>query len=214
VTVIWYAERSAGIVAYLLLSASVVLGVSMSARWRLAWPRFALEEIHRFVSILTGVFIAMHGLGLLLDQVVPFSLLQVVVPFTSSYRPFAVGLGVASAELLAAIAVTNALRGHITHRVWRRVHYLTIVVWLGTTGHVLLTGTDRQEAWFLALVAVAVASVALAFAARFGGEITAVRLTTVMAATLVVVLGLAFFPQAKSKSATAASVVALRAPTA
>jgi predicted ferric reductase len=194
-TTIWYAERSAGIVAYLLLSATVVLGVSMSAHWRLAWPRFALEEIHRFVSILTGVFIAMHGLGLLLDRVVPFSLLQVLVPFTSSYRPFDVGLGIASAELLAAVAVTNALRRQIPYRVWRRVHYLTIAVWLGATGHVLLTGTDRQEAWFLALVAVAVSSVAVAFAARFGGELSVARLTTVMGATLVVVLGLAFIPQ-------------------
>ena len=194
-TTLWYAERSAGIVAYLLLSASVVLGVSMSARWRLAWPRFAIEEIHRFVSILTGVFIAIHGLGLLLDQVVPFSFLQVLVPFTSSYRPFSVGLGVASAELLGAVAITNALRTQISYRIWRRVHYLTIVVWLGTTGHVLLTGTDRQEAWFLALAAIAVASVALAFVARFGGEVSVARLTAAMATTLVVVLGLAFVPQ-------------------
>jgi len=214
-TVAWYAARSAGIVAYLLLSASVVLGVSMSARWRLSWPRFALEQIHRFVSILTGVFIAMHGLGLLLDQVVPFSLGQVLVPFTSSYRPFAVGLGVASAELLVAIAVTNALRGHIGQRLWRRVHYLTIVVWLGTTGHVLLTGTDRQEPWFLALVAVAVASVALAFATRFGGDVSPIGLTVVMAATLLVVLGLAFVPQAKSQRAAVTSGgVALSASTA
>jgi methionine sulfoxide reductase heme-binding subunit len=194
-SVAWYAERSAGIVAYLLLSASVVLGVSMSARWRLAWPRFALEQIHRYVSILTGVFIAMHGLGLLLDQVVPFSLLNVLVPFTSSYRPFAVGLGVASAALLAAIAITNALRGHIAHRFWRRVHYLTIVVWLGSTAHVLLTGTDRHEPWFLALVAIAVASVALAFASRFGREPSPLGLAAVMTTTLVVVLGLAFVPQ-------------------
>jgi sulfoxide reductase heme-binding subunit YedZ len=167
----------------------------MSARWSLSWPRYALEEIHRFVSILTGVFIAIHGLGILIDTVVPFSLVQTVVPFTASYRPFAVGLGIVSAELLAAVAITNALRSKIPYRVWRRVHYLTIVVWLGTTGHVLLTGTDRQEAWFLALVAVAVSSVTLAFTARFRGEPSLAALTAVMAATLVVVLGLAFVPQ-------------------
>ena len=144
-TTLWYAERSAGIVAYLLLSASVVLGVSMSARWRLSWPRFAVEQIHRFVSILTGVFIALHVLVLLVDQVVPFSLLQVLVPFTSSYRPFAVGLGVASAELLAAVAITNGLRGQIPHRIWRRVHYLTIVVWLMAGMHALTAGTDATN---------------------------------------------------------------------
>ena len=92
---VWYAARSAGIVAYLLLSGSVVLvGVSMSSKRKLQWPRFAVEEVHRFLSLLTGVFIVLHGGSLLLDRVVPFSLAQVLVPFTSSYRPLTVGLGV------------------------------------------------------------------------------------------------------------------------
>jgi predicted ferric reductase len=173
----------------------VLLGVLMAGRTEFRWPRFAVEEVHRFLAIVTGVFIVLHGASLLLDTVVSTGLTQVLVPFTSSYRPFAVGLGVASAELLGAVAITNALRSQIPYRVWRRVHYLTIAVWLGSTGHVLLTGTDRQEAWFLALVAVAVASVALAFAARFGGELSVARLTTVLGTTLVVVLGLAFIPQ-------------------
>ena len=69
----------------------------------------------------------------------------------------------------------------------------------------MLTGTDRQEPWFLALVAVAVASVALAFATRFGGDVSPIGLTAVMAVTLLVVLGLAFVPQAKSQRAAPAS---------
>ena len=72
--VVWYAARSAGIVAYLLLSASVVLGLLMSTRASLGWPRFAVEDVHRFIAKLTGVFIVIHGGALLLDQVVPFSL--------------------------------------------------------------------------------------------------------------------------------------------
>jgi methionine sulfoxide reductase heme-binding subunit len=113
--VIWYVARSAGLVAYLLLSASFVLGVLMSARAQLGWPRFAVGEIHRFLAILTGVFVAVRGASLLLDQVVPFSLAQVIVPFTSSYRPFAVGLGVVAAELVAAVGISNALRRRIAY---------------------------------------------------------------------------------------------------
>jgi sulfoxide reductase heme-binding subunit YedZ len=166
-SVSWYAARSAGIVAYLLLSGSVVVGVSMSSKRKLAWPRFAVEGVHRFLSILTGVFIVIHGGSLLLDRIVPTSLTQVIVPFTSSYKPLTVGLGVAAADLLAAIAVTNALRARLPYGVWRRVHYGTIAVWLGATAHALFSGTDRHDGWFLALVGGAALVVALAFAARF-----------------------------------------------
>jgi predicted ferric reductase len=164
--VVWYAARSAGIVAYLLLTSSVVLGLLMSTRANLGWPRFAVEEVHRFIARLTGVFIVIHGGALLLDQVVPFSLRQEVIPFASTYRPFGVALGIVSAELLAAIAVTNALRAQLPHRVWRRVHTLSIVVWVGTSAHLLLVGTDRADPWLLGICAASVAAVGLALAPR------------------------------------------------
>ena len=164
--VIWYTARSAGIVAYLLLTSSVVVGLLMSTRVKLTWPRFAVQEVHRFLSQLTAIFIVIHGGALLLDQVVPFTLRQELVPFTSSYRPFAVGLGIVSAELLAAVGLTNALRGRIPYRVWRRVHVLTLVVWLGTTVHLLLAGTDRADPWLVGLTAAAMAAVGLAAAPR------------------------------------------------
>ena len=163
---LWYSARSAGIMAYLLLSSSVVLGLLMSTRAKLEWPRFAVEEVHRFLARLTGVFIVIHGGSLLLDRVVPFSLAQELVPFTSSYRPFAVGLGVAAAELLAAVAITNALRDRMPHPIWRRVHVLTLCVWLGATAHLLLAGTDRSDPWLLGLAASAVTAVGLALAPR------------------------------------------------
>jgi sulfoxide reductase heme-binding subunit YedZ len=158
---VWYAARAGGIVAFCLLSASVALGFLLAGRTRFAWPRFAVEELHRTLSLLTGVFLAVHGGSLLVDRVVPFSLAQELVPFTAGYRPFAVGLGVLAADVLAAVAVTNALRRRIPHRVWRRAHYLTIPVWLAATAHLLLAGTDRGEAWLLALVGLAVGTVAL-----------------------------------------------------
>ncbi len=37
----------------------------MSARAKFTWPRFAVEEVHRFLAILTGVFLALHGIALL-----------------------------------------------------------------------------------------------------------------------------------------------------
>ena len=77
----WYAARAGGILAYLLLSASVAVGLLLSGRARLPqWPRFALEDVHAFLGFLAGTFIVVHGGALLLDHVVPFSLSQLIVP--------------------------------------------------------------------------------------------------------------------------------------
>ena len=165
--VAWYVARSSGIVAYLLLSGSVVIGVLMAGSARFTWPRFAVEEVHRFLAILTGVFIVLHGGALLLDTVVPFSLAQELVPFTAGYRPFAVGLGVVAAELTAAVGISNALRSRLPHGVWRRVHYLTLAVWGFATLHGLLAGTDRFDPWFAGLAGMSVAAATMALIARF-----------------------------------------------
>jgi predicted ferric reductase len=163
----WYVARSSGIVAYLLLSASVVLGALMAGRAKFTWPRFAVEEVHRFLALLAGAFIVVHGLALLLDTVVPISLLQALVPFASPYRPFAVGLGVLAAELMAAVGITNLFRKRLPHRVWRRAHYLTLGVWGLGTLHGFLAGTDSVDPWFAGIAAGTVCSVALVVYARF-----------------------------------------------
>jgi predicted ferric reductase len=159
---VWYFARSAGLVAYLLLSGSVILGVLMSARARFTWPRFAVEEVHRFLAILTGIFVTLHGASLLLDRVVAISLGQMLVPFTSSYRPLAVGLGVTAAELMAAVGLTNLFRKQLPHTVWRKAHYLTLAVWALASLHGVLAGTDRGVPWFAGVVAAAFTAVCLA----------------------------------------------------
>ena len=151
-TAVWYAARAGGLLAYLLLSASICLGLLMSGKARLKrWPKFALEDVHRFLGILAGVFIAIHGAALLLDSFVPFSLSQVLVPGTSSYRPLAVGFGVVAAELLAALAISNHFRRRIPHGVWRRLHMLNFAVWALALVHGLTAGTDATTTWALTL---------------------------------------------------------------
>jgi predicted ferric reductase len=167
---IWYVARSAGIVAYLLLSASVVLGALMAGRVPFSWPKFAVEEVHRFLAILTGVFIVIHGGSLLLDNVVPFSLTQELVPFTSSYRPLTVAFGIVTAELLSAVGVSNALRNRLPHTTWRKIHYLTIPAWAFATVHGILTGTDRFDPWFAGIAGMSVAAALVALGSSFAAR--------------------------------------------
>jgi methionine sulfoxide reductase heme-binding subunit len=123
--------------------------------------------VHRFLAILTGVFIALHGSSLLLDRVVPISLGQELVPFTSSYRPLAVGLGICAMELIAAVGITNALRNRLPYATWRKLHYLTLPAWLLATVHGVLAGTDSGDPWFAAIAAGTFAGVVIAAFARF-----------------------------------------------
>ena len=215
-TTTWHAARAGGVLAYLLVSASVLAGILLAGKVRVpGLPRFAVEDVHRFFGMLAGAFIAVHVGSVALDSVVPFSLGQLIVPFTAGYRPLATGLGVVAVELLIAVAVTNRLRSRLPYRVWRRVHYATLAVWLLATVHGILSGTDRHQTWLLVLYAVTVASVAGAVALRFGRAPTAHRLGYGIATAggaLLAVLGLAALPQQASSSTSPTAATAATAP--
>jgi len=148
VTVTWYVVRASGVLAFVFLTISVVVGLLLSGRARAErWPRFALEDVHGFAGVLAGAFIGVHGFALLIDSYMPFSLTQLVAPGTSSYRPLATASGVVAAELLIALAATNRLRRKIPHRFWRRAHYLNFAVWSLALVHGIAAGTDAGTLW-------------------------------------------------------------------
>ena len=157
----WYVARAGGMLSFVLLTASVVLGLLLSNKASLKrWPRFALEDVHRFVGLLAGGFILIHVGALLVDSYLPFSLANVLVPGTAPYRPLAVAAGVISAELLAALALANRYRKSLSYRFWRRTHYLNFAVWILAFVHGLTAGTDTGSGWALAMYLVAASLVA------------------------------------------------------
>jgi len=167
----WYAARAAGVVAYLLVSASVALGLALAGKERLQrWPRFAVEDVHRFAGILAGTFIALHVFWLVVDSQAHLGLGNLVIPFTSSYRPLWTGLGVVAAELLLALAVTNRYRKRISYSLWRRLHYLNFAVWIAATAHGLGAGTDSGSTAFLLMYAVTVVAIGMLALRRFSRE--------------------------------------------
>ncbi len=169
----WYAARAAGVTAYVLLSIVVLLGMTMAGRARLAlWPRFALEDVHRFCGLLVGSFIAIHVFTIAIDAYLPFSLTAIAIPFVAHYRPLFTALGIVAAELLLALAITNHYRDRLPHVFWRRAHYLNLAVWSAATVHGLGSGTDRSTPWLLAIFAVSVAAVLAAGAWRALGRRT------------------------------------------
>jgi len=168
-SVAWYADRASGIVALLLLTAGVCLGVALAGRARSTrWPAFAIEDVHRYLGLLTGTFIGIHGLAILADSVVPYSLGQLLVPGTAPTRTVAVAAGVVAAELLAALAITNRLRRKLSFKVWRTAHYLNFLVWALALSHGIAAGTDSGEPWAIYLYVTCAASVAGSLVWRLG----------------------------------------------
>jgi methionine sulfoxide reductase heme-binding subunit len=156
----WYAARAAGIAAYLVLTIVVSFGLSMSGKLQTSkWPKFAIEDVHRFGGLLVGALVGVHVLTIAADSYLPFSLGQLIVPLTSRYRPLWTGLGIFAAELLLALAITNHYRRRLPYRFWRRAHYLNFAVWAAATLHGLGSGTDRRAPWLLLLYSASAAIV-------------------------------------------------------
>jgi sulfoxide reductase heme-binding subunit YedZ len=159
----WYALRAAGVVAYLLLTTVVVLGVLLSGRsLGPRWPRFAAEDVHRFTGLLVGVFVWLHVLTTAIDAYLPLSVTDLVVPFTAGYRPLWTGLGTVAAELLLALAVTNCYRSRLSYRFWRRAHYLNFPLWGLATLHAAFGGADGDQTWLVFLLVLSVVTVGAA----------------------------------------------------
>jgi DMSO/TMAO reductase YedYZ heme-binding membrane subunit len=161
----WLVARSAGIVAWALIVASAAWGLLLATRvlGRKASPAWLLS-LHRFLGVLAVVFTAVHVVAIVADEYVDFGITQVLVPFTSSWQPFAVALGIVGMYLLLAVQITSQLRNRMSQRAWRQVHLLSYALLATTTVHALLAGTDTN-----ALLPTAAAVVIGAAAVFFGG---------------------------------------------
>jgi sulfoxide reductase heme-binding subunit YedZ len=183
---IWYAARASGVAAYVVLSSVVCLGLTLGGKAQSRrWPRFSVEEIHRFGGLLVGSLIGVHVLAIAADSFLPFSLTQLLVPFTSTYRPLWTGLGIAAAEILVALAITNHYRKRMPYRFWRKAHYLNFAVWALASLHGLLAGTDRGATWLAILYGVSVASVVTLLVWRFGSSGRRAPIATAGAVTVI-----------------------------
>jgi sulfoxide reductase heme-binding subunit YedZ len=181
---IWYAARASGVAAYIVLSLVVCLGLTLGKKAQSSrWPRFSIEDVHRFGGLLVGSLVGVHVLAIAADSFLPFSLTQLLVPFTASYRPLWTGLGIAAAELLVALAITNHYRRRLPYRFWRRAHYLNFAVWTFASLHGLMGGTDRGAPWLAILYGLSVAAVLTLLLWRFGGRVP--RVATAGAVTVV-----------------------------
>lgn len=164
---LWYATRAAGLVALLLMTASVLLGVLTAGRFGTErWPRFLTVGLHRNLSLLVLAFLALHVGTTVLDSYTSIPLRAAFLPFVSPYKRLWLGLGAIALDLLAVLLVTSLARLRLGYRAWRLVHWSGYACWPVAVAHGVGAGTDEHQSWAAALTAGCVALVAAAIVWR------------------------------------------------
>ncbi len=156
----WDIARAGGRVGFGLLTASVSLGLVLPMRLTsLTWPRFVTNDLHQYLAVLRTSFLVIHVAGIVVDPSAHISVLQSVVPFTASWRPLPLSLGIVGFDLLMTVWASSPVRARIGCRWWGRFHALTVAIFVGALLHGVYSGTDTHRPWVATLSAVAAASV-------------------------------------------------------
>jgi sulfoxide reductase heme-binding subunit YedZ len=145
----WLASRASGLVALILVTASVFLGLMMSGKV-MRRPGFAkkLLAVHEQTALAGLVAIAVHGIALLGDPWLHPGVTGVVVPFALGFKTLFTGLGIIAGYLAALLGLSYYVRRRIGAKLWRKAHRATVVVYLLGLTHAIGAGTDASAVWF------------------------------------------------------------------
>jgi len=159
----WLEARASGLLAYVLLTCSVLAGLLLKSRPFGATPRpAAVTDSHRLLALLALSATAVHGTALVLDRTVTITVTDLLVPGMIPYRPLWTGTGVVAGELMVVVYLSFSQRKRIGVANWRRLHWATYGVFAAMVVHGAASGTDTKEAWVRGLYAVTVGLVAAA----------------------------------------------------
>lgn len=145
----WYLSRATAFVSLSLLWVSMALGLGITNKMARRWPGApATFAMHEYVSLLGLAFAMFHALIILGDKYINFTLLQLLVPFsTVGYKPFWVGLGQVGFYTWGLVVLSFYIRKTIGQKTWRLFHYLTFVLYFLGLFHGIFSGTDSNAGW-------------------------------------------------------------------
>jgi predicted ferric reductase len=145
----WYLSRATAFISLSLLWLSMVLGLGITNKLARIWPGMpATFAIHEYVSLLGLAFALFHGLVILGDHYINFTLLQLVVPFsTLGYRPLWVGFGQISFYIWMIVVASFYARPLIGQKSWRLLHYASFTLYILGITHAIFSGTDTGMNW-------------------------------------------------------------------
>ncbi|MGI9615120.1 MAG: ferric reductase-like transmembrane domain-containing protein [Acidimicrobiales bacterium] len=145
----WLVARAGGVVALILVAASVLWGLLLSSKYLDGGPKpKGLLHLHRYLGGLSVLFTGIHLLGLYLDSYIQFTVAELLVPFVSTWRPGAVAAGVVSFWFLIAVQGTSTMMRHLPRRFWKWIHLTSYLLLPLGVLHGIIAGTDASETWY------------------------------------------------------------------
>ncbi|MDQ2943084.1 MAG: ferric reductase-like transmembrane domain-containing protein [Candidatus Dormibacteraeota bacterium] len=143
---LWVVARVAGLSSYAALAIAVVTGIALRTAV-LDWlgSNRALRSLHEYTTVLWIPLAGLHMLTLVLDSTARVGLLDLVIPFHSTYATLAIGLGALSVDVLLVVTVTALLKRHMKKSVWLWLHRLAYVGFALIFFHAVLSGTDFSD---------------------------------------------------------------------
>ena len=173
----WYLTRASGFVAAFSLILLMLSGVGFitGTTFRFLEPLTAWAT-HKAIALLFGVSVIIHGVALLFDKFVPFSIAQVLIPFMSHYRQVTIGghhlgslyvaLGIIAFYLILAIILSSLLWIDKKPHTWKLIHFLAYLTMIFVFFHALYIGTDLAHGVFRILWIILGSAVAVAIVYR------------------------------------------------
>jgi len=163
VSALWALGRGTGVVALVLFTVSLVLGiVARSGRAVPGLGRFGTSDLHRTAALTGTGLVAAHVGSLLVDPFAQLKMVDLVFPFLAAYRPLWLGLGTVALDLIGVVTVVSLLRHRVGPKVFKGVHWATYALWPTALLHALGSGTDAATVWFRAIAVVCISAVVTA----------------------------------------------------
>lgn len=167
----WIVSRSSAIVAFVLVTVSVFLGLTMAGK-PLREPRFTktMRALHEQTALAALVAIGVHVVAVLADPWLKPGVAGVAIPFVLGLNRFWNGIGVIAAYLAFLLGLSFYLRKQIGAKLWRQAHRATIAVYVLGLLHALGAGSDTGSPLFLGFAVVTALPIAALFVYRLGAS--------------------------------------------
>ncbi|MDJ0348901.1 2Fe-2S iron-sulfur cluster-binding protein [Cryobacterium sp. PH29-G1] len=184
----WYISRASAMIAWALMTASVLWGILLSTRVlrRVDNPAW-LQDLHGYLGGTALVMVGLHMVSLMIDSWLAFTAAEVLVPFATAFKPLPVALGILAFYLLVAVQGSSLMLKRLPRRFWKGLHYASYAALLLVSFHAGFTGTDVGSLWYkivsLALISIAAVAVTLRIIAGKRGSRSATRTDADPAAT-------------------------------
>ena len=159
----WYITRASAIVAWILLTLSVLWGILLKTRiLRGADNPEWLKVVHRFISGLAMLMVITHMVSLYLDSYIEFTVADLLIPFASEFEPWGVALGVIGMWAMVLVWATSMAMQWIPQPVWKAIHFLSYLSLFAVAMHSGMVGSDVGTPWYTALSLVLITAAAFA----------------------------------------------------